>query len=414
MIDAECKCAYHPPKKVLYQPRQCSLNSSRCAADREKINECALCLGHTNLLHRRRHGRQARLIDALLSGSLAVVGDSMSRQSYVTLLQRLRGDDEPVVDFNVHSGVTYKLFVATLPTGSASYARVADGLALPHMPLDWLAKNVSDEAADAASASPGKSKKKKSAQRSEFDWAAERAIAERREAAAAAAATALSADAIALDAAPLLRSASVGFYWAPCSYMMRDAAKELHGEKACSTNSPQHCGGAGSYWRRVVYFAPAYWHLTGACGRKAMLNATVAGVMHVWNPLLQLSNSSVQYTVVTAPTENVPDRMASHLQALNRLLRKQFELGAFPPNWSLFDWAALMSEARLPTVVPMGDQKHSWHYACQFYRLSSWYTLSAHHNISLMTKVGSGECGEEANTLLWERILLPRRGRESV
>jgi hypothetical protein len=31
--------------------------------------------------------------------------------------------------------------------------------------------------------------------------------------------------------------------------------------------------------------------------------------------------------------------------------------------------------------------------------------------VTLMTKEGSGDCGEEANTLLWEEMLLKPQGR---
>ena len=58
---------------------------------------------------------------------------------------------------------------------------------------------------------------------------------------------------------------------------------------------------------------------------------------------------------------------------------------------------------RPPTVVPMGDQKASWHYACQFYRQASWYT-QRNHTLSVMTQ-GSGECGEGGSTELWDRVL---------
>ncbi len=403
----ECKCIFPASRRILYRPNRCGANSTRCKSDRDHINQCALCLGHSSVISRRRHGRQAKLIDALLAAPLAIVGDSMSRQAFITLITRLRGPDLPVVDFNLHGAVKYKLFMAPMPPGSWSYARVADGYNLPHLPLDWLAPpNASGGAPNTAMADASA----KRPTRSVFDWAAERVLSDWRRnwrppTAASSDSTSASSELAAsyAPAAPLphVQSTSVGFYWAPCTYMLLDAAKEVHPTllKPTAPAPP---------WQRVVYFAPAYWHLTGACGAKHILNATSEAVLRVWKPLLNLSNASLLYTVVTAPTENVPtSAKAAHQRKLNALLRAQFAAGAFPPNWSLLDWAALTDRTPpYPTVVPFGDQKHSWHYACQFYRNHAWYTLSTHHNVSLMTKVGSGDCDEEANTLLWTELLL--------
>ena len=405
---SECKCIFPEVRRVLYRPQSCGASSTRCAGDRNSISQCPLCLAHSSLISRRRHGRQASLIEALLAAPLAIVGDSMSRQAFITLVTRLRGPDLPVVDFNLHGrcmamrgcmAARYELYMAPMPPGSPSYARVADGYGLQHLSLDWLAPQrlSSEPPKKATNAST------KRPTRSVFDWAAERVLSEWHSVSASAAVAASLRQQRWSPPLPRVQSTAIGFFWAPCTYMLPDAAKEVHPTLLKSTP-----------WRHVVYFAPAYWHLTGACGAKHHLNATREAVLNVWRPLLDQSNASLTYTVVSAPTENVgAQSRQEHLRRLNALLRALFATGAFPPNWSLLDWAALTNNRTVPypTVTPFGDQKHSWHYACQFYRQHSWYTMNTHHNVTLMTKEGSGDCGEEANTLLWEEMLLKPQGR---
>ena len=41
------------------------------------------------------------------------------------------------------------------------------------------------------------------------------------------------------------------------------------------------------------------------------------------------------------------------------------------------------------------------------------YTMRATHNATIMSRAGSGDCGEEANTQLWTHILL-RSGHEGA
>ena len=356
-------CIYPTSSKgVNFAPRECVTNSTRCAKDRMEIRSCALCLAFTSMLERhtqpsgamggpipRQHVRHARLVDALLAGPVAVVGDSMARQAFVTLVARLRGADLPVVDFNVHHNVYYRLFASDAPPGSLR-ARLADGLGLQHLPLDWLATHEG-----------GKLK-----QRSVFDWAEERAggmyaRGHARELSGSAAGGERGENGVHGDAGSRhVRGTTVGYFWAPCSYNLPEAARAVH--------APGPFG-----WRRVVIFAPAYWHLTGGCGAHAFLNATDEAVLQIWRPLMRLSNSSLVYTLVTPPTENVRAGWAAHQRALNARLCALFAAGRFPPNWRVYDWASVTAGARHRTVSPMGDQKMSWHYACQFYRLGSWY-----------------------------------------
>jgi len=344
------------------------------------------------------------MIEALLAQPLAVVGDSMARQAFMTLVARLRGA-EHVVDFNVHYNVVHRMYVAPTPGHSDSYARVADGLGLSHLSLDWLHTEGDAAAATTPTNSTGStlmaSRQRNRAmppQTSVFDWAAARVTADWQ-------ATMRN------EQRPRVARTATAFYWAPCSYMMPDAARQLRlvgGPRAGGQRSDATNVADSASWGHVVYFAPSYWHLTGACGAKAGLNATAEAVMRMWLPLIKLSNVSV-VTVVSAPTENVPDALRPKLLAQNAELKARFTAGDFPANWRLYDWAALMSKARLPTVAPHGDQKQSWHYACQFYRTASWYTMSTHHNITVMTKARSGDCSEEANTMLWSDVLLGER-----
>ena len=112
------------------------------------------------------------------------------------------------------------------------------------------------------------------------------------------------------------------------------------------------------------------------------------------------------YTLVNAPIENLRAAWVPRQRELNSALATVFQSGEyFPPNWRLIDWADMMERSKPPTVMPMGDQKASWHYACQFYRESSWYLQSGHHPFNIMMQA-SGECGEGGSTALWEAMLL--------
>jgi hypothetical protein len=98
-----------------------------------------------------------------------------------------------------------------------------------------------------------------------------------------------------------------------------------------------------------------------------MLNATLDAIATLWRPWINTSLTfpSTRYTLVNVPTENLRPSWEAQQRALNAALQQSFAAGAFPPNWQLVDWASMMHRARPPTVVPSGDQKASWHYACR-------------------------------------------------
>ena len=187
-----------------------------------------------------------------------------------------------------------------------------------------------------------------------------------------------------------LTSINLDYFWAPCAKDQGGAARAVSD---------------GGNWSHVVLFAPAYWHLTGSCGKK-QLNATAEGVMQVWAPWLRLNQRSTRYSLINVPVENVPAAWQATQQALNGALAAQFAASAFPQNWRLIDWAAYTLRMRLPTVVPHGDQKRSWHYICQLYRQVDWYTMRDNHPPAIMTRAGLGDCGDVANTALWQSLVL--------
>ena len=124
--------------------------------------------------------------------------------------------------------------------------------------------------------------------------------------------------------------------------------------------------------------------------------------------------------LVTAPEENVPQRLKPYqLQYLNRKLRAAFGVSSPPrsrprkeqhPQWSLADFAALTEASRPPNLVGL-----NWHYVCTLYGdLNVSHSRPAHSQIPakllLVERVDqpdAAKCGEAANTLLWERLLLP-------
>jgi len=115
---------------------------------------------------------------------------------------------------------------------------------------------------------------------------------------------------------------------------------------------------------------------------------------------------ATRYTIVSAPTENIGHKLqTARALALNDALAAAFAAGAFPPNWDTFDWAALTRVARPPNVVPTGMHKNAWHYACHFYAQATHYTRQ--NRTPFVVAQRSGECGEHANTMLWDKLLRP-------
>ena len=371
----------HPIK--LHPPRCVSNLSIACSAHRSLLQQCPIVLSHSStlLLHGKGEAeaeqvvegtRQRKLVTALATAptanSLAIVGDSMARQAFMALVARLR-DQDHALDYNVHHALRLTLFV-TPP--SHWRQRVVDTLSVSHRRqlLPQLDLPLNDWAARAASAF-GKVARARSRTQDTQSNATD--PAEHR-----------------------LRRVGVEYFWAPC-------AKD-QGPAAADVAARAKLGG----WAEVVLFAPAFWHLTGNCGKKP-LNATAEGVMHVWAPWIQLHRPNTRYTVVNVPVENVLPAWKPHQLALNDALTERFAAGSFPPNWRLFDWAALTAQMNPPTVVPHGDQKRSWHYVCQLYRQAEWYTTKDNHPPVIMTRAGIGDCGDTANTVLWETLLLERQ-----
>lgn len=343
-------CAIQPPRGASFSPKLCpnQTSSESCTTDRDTISACAITLGtSTDDIDGTPtpYTRRRELVRALDGHALAVAGDSMARQAFAVLVARLRGE-AAVVDFNAHAEVHYTLHL--------SGARAADALELPHLSnplLDAHGGRIDKWA------------------RARVDHTAE---------------------------SSRVSTSHADFYWAPCGYNMQDAAGSVHASRR------------GPY-DRVVLFAPAYWHLTGACGKslKRMLNATPTAIDALWRPWVAQSHTRphVRYTLITPPTEKVPHALVGRQRTLNDALIKRFASGAFPRNWELFDWAALMELRRPPTIVPHGDQKASWHYACQLYRQINWYSLSRNHTPNVMTRP-LGDCREDGSTPLWEAVLL--------
>lgn len=366
-------CAWPQLQHVSFSPRECSNTSARCAADRAAIRDCPLYLGYGSHLQQKQDMQQL-LIAALSGSSIAIVGDSMARQAFVVLVARMRGLDWSL-DFNVHQDVQYFSF--------HNASMVVGALDLAHLPLPQLgAADLTQKAA-----TPALQHQALNA----ITWAAQHAGLD---VSARAAAKHVTLD----TAARQLASSHIRYIWAPCSYWMQEAAKQLQSTRV-------------SFVARVFLFVPAYWHLTGACGNTlnaTRLNATRESIMAMWMPWLTTASSRTNYTVVTAPIENVPISLKPTLRRYNVALANLFAAGEFPSNWKLFDWAILM-EKQQPATVYLGEHAAaSWHYSCQYRRGASWYTLNYRHNVSVITQA-SGECGEGGSTTLWDHLLIGGR-----
>ena len=86
----------------------------------------------------------------------------------------------------------------------------------------------------------------------------------------------------------------------------------------------------------AVLFAPAYWHLTGACGlsRSAMLNATPEAIEALWLPWKLPQPPLTRYSPITPPIENLAPAFGCRASGTNEALSARFAAGDyFPPNW---------------------------------------------------------------------------------
>ena len=352
-----------PPRAMSFNPHTCptstapvqAAGASRCEADRDALGACVVNLGIEGAVSASTpYARRRELLAALTGRSVAIVGDSMARQAFAVLVARLRGADH-VLDFNVHHDVRYQLF-------RSADDRVADALQLPHGSLPQLALSQTNR------------------QMGITDWALARLA----------------------GAAPAdVSNTTVDYVWAPCSYNIQAAASTVRKRREA--------------YDRIVLFVPAYWHLTESCGhsKRAMLNATSDAIAALWQPWINASRPNTTYTIVNAPVENLRPGWVAKQRALNAALNVSFAAGGVFPaaNWELIDWETMMKRAKPATVVPMGDQKGSWHYACQFYRHSSWY-LNANHTLNVMTHA-AGDCAEGGSTPLWEAMLLAAGGGDA-
>lgn len=377
-LDSDAICAFpRAPVRTTYAPRACALGvdgnaNVTCEASRTAVSACPLFVGFSSNYSASSNGAYcgaclrknlaaglARTTVAAegdqvkpAAGSLAIVGDSMARQAFVTLVARLRGLDW-ALDFNVHGPVHYSLF------GDRHGLQFADSLKFFGVDPAILHGTALDQ------------------------WAASHASHRHHN-----------------HHSSHARLLDVDFLWGPCLYNFHDLSARAATQQ-------------GRQYSHIVLFPPAYWHLSGSCGHKPrdMLNATQDSVMGVFEPWLAAAArgggalAGTAFTVVTPPIEHLRPGWREQQVRWNRVVSERFAARAFPSSWRLFDWAALMAERKPPSIVPSGDQKFaSWHYVCQFYRKADWYVgAKRNHSLHVLSHP-SGDCTEFGNTLLWEGL----------
>ncbi|KAL1523772.1 hypothetical protein AB1Y20_018697 [Prymnesium parvum] len=359
------------PHELEMRPATCAAGAaaSRCAAHREAIAQCPVLLSHASLVSSNASAshpngsaavetalRQKRWLAALAAASglsVAVAGDSMARQAFMTLVARLRAQ-RYVLDYHGHHAVQLELFGAPTVHGRRW---VVDALCLP------TRLGVTD-------GMPARLE----------EWAARRAAllhsarADVRGEGSAAGAR--------------VTQLSLEFVWAPCAKDQQAAATHL---------------AARGTWAHVVVFAPAYWHLSGRCGQQ--LGATPEETARTWAPWQQLNRRATRYTLVNAAVEDVDPVWRPNQTILNRALMDQYLAGAFPSNWCLFDWAELVQRLKPPTVVPHSEEHHSKHLVCQLHRFALASLSAGQYAPLVLSREGTGDCGDTGNTALWENIL---------
>eukprot|EP00966_Prymnesium_polylepis_P221215 5117176-Prymnesium_polylepis.1 len=362
----------------------CDDTTSRCGQQLAALRRCLLVRSQREALNAiPSRGRRARLLAALQGRRTAVVGDSMARQSWTTLVSLLRGD-EIVVD---------------LPAIGNSYARVTLETGST---IDLFGRA-------GTFATPGIH-----FQPSAPAWA-ERAGA-------------------LLDETDRLPQQNESLR---VDYVPHNCFR--YANHTDSTDwQLRHALLSGKFDTFVLH-APAYWPLLGLCQccgghlPTEQLIPTLSErdnvVRHFWVSLSRDVKrlalvKPLRMFVVNAPTEHVGQYKSPLLNpnselvlaaqvALNEFLEGLFasRQDLFPPEtWTFIDWARLMRERR---YASMGLEGHDWHYLCHLRGTVSRDTErfnfgSPPNGVLLVAPRTSADCNEQGNTALYHELIVPR------
>ena len=288
---------------------------------------------------------------------MAILGDSMARQSFVTLISLLQGSSD-VVDFTTHKRILWRRH--QLRPGVT-----ADEL---HLPGSWRHEDPA-----LASALAGQS-----------------------------------VSPIHIRHLPVVHA--IDYYNVPC-YTASDAKAAANFiETGLYDVVVLH---EPAYWHVTSFCGEP--KETGDMDRfnrfqwggdlRELANEDFVRVKTFWARMRQAATArgrvGATYMVVSAPAENVPQENIEPLQALSRAVSLLFTAsdGNGSAVWHHIDWAELTSRTRPEHLA------NNWHYAC--YTSIEAYRYAPRSPILIKTR-SNGTCFEHGNTALWQTLIAPR------
>ena len=363
-------------------PLQCLRSSSACSQQERQLGKC--------LVARSRKEdpgvwppERTRFVNTFSGRRVAVVGDSMGRQSFSVLVSLLRGEK---IIFD--SGVADTYAQVTAPGGSVvdllgmAHVKHVAGVHFPPDPLPrWgqLAARAFDETSASLGGRGGGGQLNRSSLR--------------------------------------------------LSYVTHQCYT-YHG----STLKAAVLSGTLDL---IVLHSPAYWPLLGMCGASHNRTADIVRTLQrpgnliakFWAELARdVLSTQMQVLVVNAPTEKIGLYKTRFVDAgFDRGVDAHAALEAYqqqvlanstqhPPRlWAYVDWASLMREKRYPGA---GSNESDWHYACGYQGQRGGkgardrFDYSKPPEYVMITPRGTSlDCLEQGNTALYRELVLPQLER---
>ena len=123
-----------------------------------------------------------------------------------------------------------------------------------------------------------------------------------------------------------------------------------------------------------------------------------------WACATRLKAPNTTAVVLSTPSVNVPARWLADQRRLNELLAARFHdsnSSVFRDGWLYVNWDEITRRLR-----PASRYGGGWHYACELSPKDAWELKPEDaHKVGVLQTDG---CKEEGNTLLWTEELLPR------
>ena len=344
----------------------------QCKEQTNRIHECVMPLSVNESVTSDDNLRR-KFMSALRGQRILVVGDSMARQSFVTLVSLLRGSKD-VIDVVVQNNKSIRSSESagvdiSYTQATTDHGTVIDLLDLPwtpHMsndPILWsnLSKSTHDSLCDVR-------------RTVEFT----RRIIERVKAPG---------------------KTRVDYMFLPCYADSERAMKQIFS--------------VSDKYTQVIYHMPMFWPIRTVCTSAETLNTITDELSS--NPLNVSRNGpvslhwqrwrtmpdTIRYVVVNAPTThlgfgNIWTRR--RVQRMGKLTHTLLNL-TFPQNWAYVDVDPAALNGGINSFMS------NWHFACQlvFWRSAAWLRSA---EVPTLHMRESGDCFENMNTVMWTESIL--------